>query len=72
MEGPGPLGRTSTFITAYVYEKTKISKENLQVNYYLLLKYCRRQCVLRTPTWAKSLAKFNTKLSDLKRVLDLN
>ena len=41
--GPGPFGRT-TPVTGYFLYKTKISKENLQVNYYLLLKYSRRQC----------------------------
>ena len=28
------------------YDKTKISKENLRVDYYLLLKCCKRQCTL--------------------------
>ena len=28
------------------HEKTKISEENLRVDYYLLLKCCRRQCPL--------------------------
>ena len=70
--GPVPPGRTCTSITAYAHDKTKISKENLGVDYYLLLKYCRRQCALLPPTWAKSLTKFSTKMSDLKRVLYLN
>ena len=39
-------GRTYTPITGLFHDKTKISKENFQVNYYLLLKYCRRQCTL--------------------------
>ena len=42
--GSGPPGRTCTPVTGYFFDKTKISKENLQVNYHLLLKYCRRQC----------------------------
>ena len=37
--------------TGYLYEKTKIFKENLRVDYYLLLKYCTRQCTLISPTW---------------------
>ena len=41
--GSRPPGRTSP-VTGYFLYKTKISKENLQVNYYLLPKYCRRQC----------------------------
>ena len=39
-----PLGRVCTLATGYFYDKTKISKENLRVDYYLLLKYCTRQC----------------------------
>ena len=43
LRGPGPPGRTCTSITGYFYDKTKISKENFRVDYYLLLKYCKRQ-----------------------------
>ena len=35
--------------------KEKSLKENLRVDYYLLLKYCRRQCALLSPTWTKLL-----------------
>ena len=38
--------------------------------YYLLLKYCRRQCSLLLLTWANSLTKFNPKMQDFKRVLN--
>ena len=44
--GPGPPGRTRTPIIAYFHDKTEISTENLRVDYYLLIKYCRRQCAL--------------------------
>ena len=37
LRGPGPPGRTCTFITAYFHDKTKIFKENLRVDYYLVL-----------------------------------
>ena len=30
------------------------------------------QCTLLPPTWAKSLTKFNSKMQDFKRALDLN
>ena len=53
-------------------DKTNISWENLRVDYYLLLKYCTRQCTLFPSTWDKPLAKFNAKMQDFKRVLDLN
>ena len=43
---PGPSGRTYTPITGYCHEKTKISKKNPRVDYYLLLKCCKRQCTL--------------------------
>ena len=36
---PGIPGRTYTPTTGYFHDKTKISQENLRVNYYLLLKY---------------------------------
>ena len=39
---PGPSGRTYTPITGYCHDKTKISKKNPRVDYYLLLKCCRR------------------------------
>ena len=55
LRGPGPPGRLCTPITGWLYDKTKILKENFRVDYYLLLKYCRRQCALLTPTWTKSL-----------------
>ena len=36
MRGLGPLNRTCTPTTGYFHVKTKISKENLQVDYLLL------------------------------------
>ena len=68
---PGPLGRICTPATGYFYDKTNISSENHRVDYYLLLKYCTRQCTLLSLSWAKSIAKFNLKMQDFKRVLDL-
>ena len=61
-----PLGRLCIPATGYFYDKTKISKENLRVEYYLLLKYCSTQCTLLSPTRAKLLTKFNTKMQDVK------
>ena len=52
---PAPPGRTCTPITGQLHDKAKISKENLRLDYYLLLKYCRRQCALLPPTRTKSL-----------------
>ena len=46
LRGPGPPGRTCTPIADYFHDKTKFSKKNLRADYYLLLKYCRRQCAL--------------------------
>ena len=46
LRGPGPPGCTRTPVSGYFLDKTKTSKENLQVNYYyLLVKYCRRRQV---------------------------
>ena len=39
----------------YSYNWLTSWKEILWVDYYLLLKYCRRQCVLLPPIWTKSL-----------------
>ena len=72
LKEPEPLGRICTPITGCFHEKTIISKENNRLVCYLLLKYCRRQCSLLPPTWAKSLTKFNPNMQDFKRVLDLN
>ena len=58
--------RICIFATGYFYDKTKISAEDLQMNYYLLLKYCRRECPLFSPIWAKSLTKFNLNCKILK------
>ena len=49
LKGPGPFGRTCTPIIGKLHDETKISKENLREDYYLLLKYCRRQCALLFP-----------------------
>ena len=54
------------------YEKTKIFRKNFRVDYYLQQKYCTSQRNLISPTWAQSLAKFNPKVQDFKRGLDLN
>ena len=73
LRGPGPPGRTCTPITGYCHDKTKIFKENFQVDYYLLLKCCKRQCTLLSPTWTRSVTiKFNSEVHNVKRVLDLN
>ena len=49
LRGPGLPGSTCTTITGLFNDKTKISKENPRLDYYLLLKYCRRQCSLLSP-----------------------
>ena len=53
------------------HDKAIISKENIQLDCYLLLKYCRRLCTLLPHTWAKSLTKFNPKMQDFNRVFGL-
>ena len=45
---PGPPGRTYTLITVFFFfMANKISKENLRVDYYLLLK-CKQETMHRT------------------------
>ena len=72
LRGPGLPGLICTPTTGCFHDKAMISKENILLDCYLLLKYCRRQCNLLSPTWTKSLTKFNHKMRDFKRVLDLN
>ena len=56
LRGLGPLNRTCTPTTGYFQVKTKISKENLRVD-YLLLKYLKNL----TPN-CKITNVFSTKL----------
>ena len=72
LRGSGILSRTCAPTTCHFHDKTNISKKNFRMDYYLVLKYCRSQCTSLTPTRAKSLTKFNPKMQDFKRVLDLN
>ena len=72
LRGPGPHGRICTAITGCFHDKTTISKENIRLDCYSLLKYCRRQCTFLLLTWAKSLTKFNPKMQSFTSVLDLN
>ena len=72
LRGPGPPGRICTPMTGCFHQETIISKENIRLDCYLVLKYCRRQCTLLPPTRANSLTKLNPKMQDFKQVLDLN
>ena len=71
LRGSAPPGRICTPISGCFHNKTIISKENFRVDCHLLLKCCRKQFVLYFAL-AKSLTKFNPKMQDFKRVLDLN
>ena len=46
LRDPGSLGRTCNPKTVYSYDKTKFSKENLGVNYCLLLKILQKAMCL--------------------------
>ena len=71
--GPEAPGLTCTSITGYFHDKTKISKENLRGGFHLLLKCCTRQCtLLPLPGANHAQLNFNTKMLDVKRVLNLN
>ena len=73
LRGLGPPGRTRIPITGELHDKTKISKENLRVDYYLLLKFCRRQCAFLPLHGPNHLQlKFYTIMQDFIRVLDFN
>ena len=49
LRGPGPPGRTCTPTECYFHDKAKNSKEYFQMDYYLLVKYCRKQYTLLPP-----------------------
>ena len=73
LRGPGPPGRTCIPVTGSLHDKTKILKENLRVDYYLLQKYYRRQCALLPRTWTKSSTiKIFPMMQDFKRFLEFN
>ena len=73
LRGPGPPGRTNIPITGYFHDKTKISKENLRVDYYLLLNVARNNApYFPLPGPNHLQLKFNTRMQDVKRILDLN
>ena len=61
-----------TPITGCFHDKTIISKENFRVDCYSLSNIAWGNGALLPPTWTKSLTKFNPKMQDFKRVLDLN
>ena len=65
LRGPGFPGTTCISITSYFHDETKISKENIQVYYYLLPKL-KEEMYFTSLYWAKPLTKFNTKIQDLK------
>ena len=67
LRGPGPPDRICTIITSCFHDKTIISKVNIRLDSYLLLKYCRKQCTLLPLTWAKSLTKCNPKMQVFNR-----
>ena len=46
----GPLGRTCTPKLVIFMTNQKSLQGDLRINYYLLLNYCRRQCILPPPT----------------------
>ena len=69
---PVPPGRICTATTGCFHDKTIISKGNIRLDCYLLLKYCRSQYTLLPLSSAKSPTKLNPKMQDFKRILDLN
>ena len=64
LRGLGPLGRICTPTTGYFHVKIKISKENLRVDYYLLLKYLQnltQKCKIMNVFWTKLYVKVGLK-----------
>ena len=50
----------------FLWRSKNLCKANLPLDYYLQLKYCMRQNISLSPSWAKSHTKFNTKNQDFK------
>ena len=70
---PGPLAVHELLQLVVFMTKQKLPRNIFE--WIILLftsKILQEAMYLTSPTWAKSLAKFNTKMQDVKRVLDLN
>ena len=73
LRGPGLPDQTCTPITGYFHDRTKTSKENLRVDYYLLLKCSTRHApYFPLPGPNHLQLKSNSKMPDVKRILDLS
>ena len=74
LKRPGPFGRTCTFVTGKLHDKTKILKENLRVDYYLLLKYVLQEAICLTSPYGPNhlQLKFYTIIQDSNRILGFN
>ena len=65
LKGPGlPAVHALPQLIIFMTKQTSLSGS------VILPIYCRRHCTLLSPTWAKSLTKFNPKMQEFKRVLD--
>ena len=73
IEGAWASWRTCTPTTGYFHDEIKISKKNLRVDCYLLLKWARDNApYFPLPGPNHLLLKFKSKMQDVKRVVDLN
>ena len=66
LRGPEPTGSTCTLATGHFYDKTKISKKFLRLDYYLLQNIAGND-VLYFPLLGQ-ITKFNPQMQDFKRV----
>ena len=60
-----------TFRTAFSNGLGSITEVWLNSSNYLLLKILQEAMYLASPTWAKSLTKFNPRIQNFKRVMNL-
>ena len=72
LRGPGPPGCTCTPTTGCFHDKTKKLFGKSLSGSLFTAKILQEAMYLTPLTWAKSLTKFNPKIQDFKRVLDLN
>ena len=66
LRGLGSPGRKCTPTTGCFHDKTIISNENIRLDCYLLLKYCRGQCTLLPLSGSNHLQNLTPKCKILK------
>ena len=72
LRGACPPDRTCALRVVIFMTKNKNLKEKFSNGLLFTAKILLEAMYFTFPTWTKSLTKFNSKMQDFKRVLDLN